>query len=313
MLQHYFMILSFLAGLGLLYYGADYLVKGGLGLARRLRISSLVIGLTLVAFGTSAPELVVSCHAALNNLGDIAIGNVVGSNICNIALILGLCALITPLSVNPRLFRLELPLLIASALLAAIFHFYNRGINRWQGAIFLTGAIVYTTWNILKSRHSHEEESTAPLPPRIWLSLLMTGGGLLALIIGARLFTDSSVYFARLLHLPEAIIGLTLIALGTSLPELATSVVAAYKGEKDIAIGNVVGSNIFNILSILGIAPLLKPLSAPGIRMLDFASMLLLSILLLLVMLTGRRISRGEGAVLLSSYVAYLAYLIFIC
>lgn len=313
MLQHYFMILSFLAGLGLLYYGADYLVKGGLGLARRLRISSLVIGLTLVAFGTSAPELVVSCHAALNNLGDIAIGNVVGSNICNIALILGLCALITPLSVNPRLFRLELPLLIASALLAAIFHFYNRGINRWQGAIFLTGAIVYTTWNILKSRHSHEEECAAPLPPRIWLSLLMTGGGLLALIIGARLFTDSSVYFARLLHLPEAIIGLTLIALGTSLPELATSVVAAYKGEKDIAIGNVVGSNIFNILSILGIAPLLKPLSASGIRMLDFACMLLLSILLLLVMLTGRRISRGEGAVLLSSYVAYLAYLIFNC
>lgn len=313
MLRHYFVILPFLAGLGLLYYGADYLVKGGLGLARRLRISSLVIGLTLVAFGTSAPELVVSCHAALNNLGDIAIGNVVGSNICNIALILGLCALITPLSVNPRLFRLDLPLLIASALLAAIFHFYTRGINRWQGAIFLAGVVAYTTWNILKSRHSHEEERAAPLPPRIWLSLLLTGGGLLALIIGARLFTDSSVYFARLLHLPEAIIGLTLIALGTSLPELATSVVAACKGEKDIAIGNVVGSNIFNILSILGIAPLLKPLSASGIRMLDFACMLLLSILLLLVMLTGRRISRGEGAVLLSSYAAYLAYLIFNC
>ncbi|MFA6815324.1 MAG: calcium/sodium antiporter [Lentisphaeria bacterium] len=311
MLQHCFASLAFIAGLVLLYYGADYLVKGGVGLACKLHISSLVIGLTLVAFGTSAPELVVSCHAALNNLGDISIGNVVGSNICNIALILGLCALITPLSVNPRLFRLDVPLLIGSALLAAIFHFFTQGINRWQSTIFLTGVIVYTSWSILKSRHCQEEESAAPPPPRIWFSLLLTAAGLLALIIGARLFTDSAVYFARRSGIPEAVIGLTLIAIGTSLPELATSVVAACKGEKDIAIGNVVGSNIFNILAILGIAPLLRPLSAPGISIIDFACMLFLSILLLPIMLTGRRISRGEGAVLLGSYGTYLTYLIF--
>ena len=299
------------AGVVLLYYGAEFLVKGGVKIARRFKISPLVIGLTLVAFATSAPELVVSVDSALKGLGNISIGNVVGSNICNIALILGLCAMITPLNVNRQLFRLDVPLMIVSAVALAVFCIVGHGVNRWQGLLFFAGIIAYTLYNIRCAGKSPEEDSSDGKSDNLLLAAVLVAGGLAALVGGAKLFVNSAVYIAKLLKVSDAVIGLTVVAVGTSLPELATSVVAAVRGEKDIAIGNVVGSNIFNVLAICGIAPLVAPIKAPGISIVDMSVMMVLSVLLFLMMKTGLSISRKEGAVLFFSYCAYTAYLIF--
>ena len=237
-----------IAGLVLLYYGAEFLVKGGVRIASRLKISPLVIGLTLVAFATSAPELVVSVDSALKGFGNISIGNVVGSNICNIALILGVCAMITPLSVNKQLFRLDVPLMILSAVLLSVFCIFTGGLNFWQGALLFAGIIIYTwvsIYNARKRETQKNEETQSDNGGNIFVAVLLVAVGLGALIGGAKLFVNSAVYIAKLCKISDAVIGLTVVAVGTSLPELATSVVAALKGEKDIAIGNVVGSNIF--------------------------------------------------------------------
>ena len=300
-------------GLTLLYYGAEFLVKGGVRVARKFKISPLVIGLTLVAFATSAPELVVSIDAALKGLGNISIGNVVGSNICNIALILGVCAMITPLTVNAKLFKLDMPLMILSALLLSVFCLVSHGLNRIQGALLFTGIIVYTVWSIRSARKENESEEPqedVPNKGSLAIAVLFVIGGLAALIGGAKLFVNSAVFMAKLFNVSDAVIGLTVVAVGTSLPELATSVVAAIRGEKDIAIGNVVGSNIFNVLAICGIAPLVSPISAPQISTVDLAVMTAVSCLLYPVMKTGMSISRREGAVLLLVYIAYTVYLI---
>ena len=303
------------AGVVLLYYGAEFLVKGGVKIAYRFKISPLVVGLTLVAFATSAPELVVSVDSALKGLGNISIGNVVGSNICNIALILGLCAMITPLNVNKQLFRLDVPLMIISAAVLTAFCVISQGVNRWQGALLFAGIIAYTVYSIRyagKQQGNEEaEEETVSKSDNLLLAVLLVAGGLAALVGGAKLFVNSAVYIAKLLKVSDAVIGLTVVAVGTSLPELATSVVAAIKGEKDIAIGNVVGSNIFNVLAICGIAPLIAPIKAPGISIVDMSVMMAVSVVLFLMMKTGLSISRKEGAVLFLSYCAYTAYLIF--
>ena len=316
----YLQICGGLIGLILLYYGAEFLVKGGVNIATRLKISPLVIGLTLVAFATSAPELVVSVDSALKGMGNISIGNVVGSNICNITLILGLCAVITPLRVNRKLFRLDVPALILSCLVFAGFCYYTKGINRWQGVLFVIAIIAYTVWSIVKAKqiekknmkiaHDAEEKFGSEREFPVTLALVLIAAGLAGLIGGAKLFVGCAVYIAKALSVSDAVIGLTIVAVGTSLPELATSVVAAIKGEKDIAIGNVVGSNIFNVLAIMGLAPLFRPLHAPGISPVDLGLMVFCTLVLYPIMKTGYRISRKEGIFLLLVYIAYTIWLI---
>lgn len=301
------------AGLVLLYYGAEFLVKGGVKIAQKMKISPLVVGLTLVAFATSAPELVVSVDASLKGHGDISIGNVVGSNICNIALILGVCAMITPLTVNKKLFKVDVPLMIGSAAVLSIFCLMSHGVNRWQGLILFAGIITYTVTSIRTARKEESGNAEAgedSSDVNLLVAVLFVAGGLGMLVGGAKLFVNSAVYLAKLFKVSDAVIGLTVVAVGTSLPELATSVVAAIKGEKDIAIGNVVGSNIFNVLAICGITPLIAPISAPGISWVDLAMMMGVSVLLYPLMKTGFTISRKEGVLLFAIYAGYTVYLI---
>ncbi|MBO5644348.1 MAG: calcium/sodium antiporter [Lentisphaeria bacterium] len=301
------------AGLVLLYYGAEFLVKGGVKIAQKMKISPLVVGLTLVAFATSAPELVVSVDASLKGHGDISIGNVVGSNICNIALILGVCAMITPLTVNKKLFKVDVPLMIGSAAVLSIFCLMSHGVNRWQGLILFAGIITYTVTSIRTARKEEAGNAEAgedSSDVNLLVAVLFVAGGLGMLVGGAKLFVNSAVYLAKLFKVSDAVIGLTVVAVGTSLPELATSVVAAIKGEKDIAIGNVVGSNIFNVLAICGITPFIAPISAPGISWVDLAMMIGVSVLLYPLMKTGFTISRKEGVLLFAIYVGYTVYLI---
>lgn len=306
-----------IAGVALLYFGAEYLIRGGVSIAKKLGVSPLLIGLTLVAFGTSAPELVVSIQAALSNTGDIAVGNVVGSNICNVALILGLCALLKPIATNEKLFKLDMPLLLGASVLFAVFYFLDgRGLNFWQGAVMFTILIIYLAWSFYQDKKSgggelaaaaDEEGGDKPCP--VWLALVMVVGGLAGLVIGAKCFVASAIYFALAMGVSQAVIGLTIVALGTSLPELATSVVAVIKGERDIAVGNVVGSNIFNILVIMGIAPMVSDLHAPNIKMVDLGIMLALVPVLWIMMKTGKKVSRVEGGILLLVYVGYTVWL----
>ena len=304
-------------GVALLYFGAEYLIRGGVAIAKKLGVSPLLIGLTLVAFGTSAPELVVSIQAALSDSGDIAVGNVVGSNICNIALILGLCALLKPVVTNTKLFKLDMPLLLGASILFSVFYFLDgRGLNFWQGAVMLSILIVYLAWSFYQDKKSgggelsaaaEEEGGDSNIP--VWLALIMVGGGLIGLVLGARCFVTSAIYFAQAMGVSQAVIGLTIVALGTSLPELATSVVAVIKGERDIAVGNVVGSNIFNILVIMGIAPMVNDLHAPNVNLVDLGVMLALVPMLWVMMATGKILSRLEGGILLLIYCGYTVWL----
>ena len=298
-------------GLILLYYGAEFLVKGGSSIALKMKISPLVIGLTLVAYATSAPELVVSIDASLKGFGDVSIGNIVGSNICNIALILGVCAAITPLQVNEKLLKFDVWLMIVSAAALLVCYMLNSGVNRIEASILLCGCLCYTVWSICSSR---KDNSTADDVPRtqynIFIAILMVAGGLAALIGGAKLFVNASITIAKWCNVSDAVIGLTVVAVGTSLPELATSVVAAIRKEQDIAIGNVIGSNIFNVLAIMGITPLIAPVKALNISYTDMILMVILSIALYPVMKTGMKISRKEGMGLLAVYIAYTLYLI---
>lgn len=306
-----------IAGAALLYFGAEYLIKGGVAIAEKLGVSPLLIGLTLVAFGTSAPELVVSIQAALNDSGDIAVGNVIGSNICNVALILGLCAIIKPIITNEKLFKLDMPLLLGASILFACFYFADgRGINFWQGAVLFTILVVYLVWSFYQDKKSGSgelaaaaEEESGDKPCPVWLALIMVVGGLAGLVFGAKCFVASAVYFALAMGVSQAVVGLTIVAIGTSLPELATSVVAVIKNERDIAVGNIVGSNIFNILVIMGIAPMVSDLHAPNIGMADLSVMLALVPVLWIMMKTGKKVSRVEGGILLAVYIAYTGWL----
>jgi len=305
-------VLFGIAGMALLYYGAEWLVKGGCGIARKCRISPLVIGLTLVAFATSAPELVVSIISALEGYGDVSLGNVVGSNICNITVILGLSALIAPVAVHPGLLKFDMPLLAAASILLPAIVLATGGVGRIAALVFLACGIWYTVHQIRASRR--ENRKTEELPetetPRTWVAAVLVLLGLGALTLGARLFVNSAVFAARQLNISDAVIGLTIVALGTSLPELATSAVAAFKGEQDIAVGNVVGSNLMNILLILGVAPLIRPIAAPGIQWVDFAVMLAATFALWGLMFFRKKIGRVAGAAFLLAACVYTGYLV---
>ncbi len=314
-------------GVALLYYGAEFLVKGGVSLALKAHISRLVIGLTLAAFATSAPELVVSIDSALRGSADISLGNVVGSNICNVALILGLCAILRPMPFHANLKRFDLPVMLFAVLALTGFYFLSHGINRWEGAFFFLCILTYTTLNVILSKKQEakkaaegaaesdsgvdpEVEESMKKPLGVPLALLAVAGGVAMLVFGAKSFLIAAVAFTNAAGISEAVTGLTIVAVGTSLPELATSFVAALKGENDIAIGNIVGSNIFNVFCILGIVPVISPLMGQSIRGLDFAVMLGTSGALFLFGMFGKRLNRVQGALLLSAYVAYTVYLV---
>ena len=305
------MALGGLIGLVLLYYGAGYLVRGGSAIASRSCVSPLVIGLTLVAFGTSAPELFVSTSAALHGLGDICIGNVVGSNICNIALILGLSALISPLAVNSDLFKRDLPIMILASVALTVVCLFCGGIGRVVGLLFIAGIAAYTIIGV-RSSGKCEVETTPPPEDRFSRggAIVAVIGGLLALVGGAKLILLGAVAIERHFGVADEFVALTVVAIGTSLPELATSVVAARKGAADIAIGNVVGSNIFNILGILGFSALLRPVSIEGMDWVDFGMMIATAVGLWPLMGARGRLGRLEGIWLLAVYGIYLWWLV---
>ncbi|MES1942811.1 K+-dependent Na+/Ca+ exchanger-like protein [Salinisphaera sp. PC39] len=303
------------AGAGLLYVGAEGLVRGSASLAVRLGLTPLVIGLTVVAMGTSMPEMVVSVDAALDGRGGLAVGNVVGSNIGNIGLILALAALVSPLAVKAQILRLDMPvLMVVSLLLVALLA--DGALGRLEAGALAVGAVLYTVFNLRLARRESaavQAEFAEALPAPAGSAgrdLTLVIGGLALLVLGARVLVLSAVAIATGAGLSEVVIGLTVVAVGTSLPELATSVVAARKGEGDIAVGNVIGSNLFNILGILGVTALIRPLDAGGLAMADLWLMVGFTALLGVFMFTGTRVRRGEGAVLLLLYVAYIAYLL---
>lgn len=294
-----------------LYIGADWLVKGSSALALKAKISPLVVGLTVVAFGTSAPELVISVNSVLNGQGDIAIGNVIGSNIFNTCFILGISAILYPLRAKKQLTRIDIPLMIFATILLTLF-FWDGSIERWQGGVFVAGIVAYVIFSLYFSRKQNKEPQTElEEQSRPWyLDILYILMGLAILIFGSRLLIDNATNIARSIGVSEAVIGLTIIAAGTSMPELATSIVAALKKNQDIAIGNAVGSNLFNILGIAGITGLIRPIEAENINNIDLSVMLGTSLLLLPLAWTRNRISRGEGIALVLIYILYTLWLV---
>lgn len=314
-----------LAGLLLLVLGGELLVRGASGLAQRVGLSPLVVGLTIVALGTSAPELAVSSQAALAGRTDLALGNVVGSNIFNVLFILGVSALVAPLVVQSRLVRREVPLMIGSAILLLLMALDGR-VGPVEGVLLLVGAVAYTTWSVMESRRSdaRSNDGAASGPAgasagvsegwtRVMLAVLAVGGGLVLLVLGARWLVDAAAATARSLGVDELTIGVTVIAAGTSLPEVATSVMAAIRGQRDIAVGNVVGSNLFNVLGILGVAAVLSPGGievAPAVLRFDLPVMIAVSVACLPIFFTSWSISRWEGLLLLGYYGAYVAFVL---
>lgn len=315
-------VFLFVVGLMFLIAGAEALVRGASRLAALMGISPLVIGLTVVAFGTSAPELAVSIRAGLAGQADISLGNVVGSNIFNVLFILGISAAVTPLLVSRQLIRLDVPVMIGVSLLMLVFALNHR-ISRLEGFILFLCLVGYTAFLIIKSR----QEKTAPSDDFAKeygtagtkssrsgvVSIVLIIGGLILLVLGSRWLVDGAVKISRAMGVSELVIGLTVIAAGTSLPEAATSVIASLRKERDIAVGNVVGSNIFNILSVLGISAAISPAGisvSPAALHFDIPVMIAISFACLPIFFTGYVISRWEGLLFLSYYVFYAIYLI---
>jgi cation:H+ antiporter len=310
------LVSSFLiiAGCALLFFGGDFLVRGAESIAIRHGLSPLVVGLTIVAFGTSSPELFISVNAALDGLDDVAIGNAVGSNICNLTLVLGLAALLRPIKVEAQLMKLDAPILIFCCLVLG-WMLMDDVISRADGTILTMGITIYVFGSIYLSRRDKKlldrefEETMHEDHPSTWNSMGLLALGLVMLVFGADFFVDGAINIAQALSIPEALISLTLIALGTSLPELSTTIVASLKGRGDIAVGNAIGSSIFNILAILGITSIIEPLSRGNIDWIDIASMTLISIVLLPMLFTKTTLSRLEGGFLLATYIGYIGYL----
>ncbi len=303
-----------MAGLAMLYFGGESLVRGASVLASRLGVSTLAIGLTVVAFGTSAPELVVSLNAAFSGANDISVGNVVGSNIANIALILGLVTLLRATTVEAKIVRIDAPIMIAAsfALLAVMA---NGSVSRVEGSILVLGLIgyaVFTFWEAKRESPLVREEIASAAPHAT--TDARTGGllvlvGFSLLVLGGHLLVTTAVALATSLGISQATIGLTIVAIGTSLPEFATSVVASLRGQGDIAIGNIVGSNIFNILGILGLTAAVHPLERGAITWIDFGTMIGVACVATIFISTRLRLGRIEGGLLLAVYMFYSGWL----
>jgi cation:H+ antiporter len=310
-------ILLLAGGLLFLYFGAESLIRGSASLAQRLGLSPLVIGLTVVAYGTSTPELAVSVKAALEGNGVMALGNVVGSNICNLGLILGLAACIHPLRVQMQLLRLDVPVMIACSLLFPLL-LWDGIVSRVEGFLLVIGIVTYTVVNLRLARREQnpivlEEfaKATVLAHPRrrVGLDVILIVVGIALLVLGGRLFVDGAVDLAVRIGISEAVIALTVVAAGTSLPELAATVVAALRGEADIAVGNIIGSSIFNLTNIVGISALARPLEAHGLAGMDIAVMIALAVISAPLLRSGFTVHRWEGVLFLLSYIAYVFYL----
>ena len=298
--------LYLLAGLIGLFLGGEALVRGSVGIARRMAIPPLLIGLTVVGFGTSTPELVVSVDAAWRGLPAIALGNVVGSNTANILLIVGLSALIWPIKAVGTTLRRDTAVMMAAALvLVPVFALGQLG--RPAGLILMGGLVAYLVWAYRQPGEAAAESVDAPAPASTLVSVLWIIGGLVALMVGARLLVDGAVNIARGYGISEAFIGLTIVAVGTSLPELATSLIAAFRRQSEIAIGNIVGSNIFNVLGILGVTAIIAPIPvASRFLTFDLPIMIAVSLVLTVLLLTRPVIGRGFGVAMLAGYVGYV-------
>jgi cation:H+ antiporter len=312
--------LMFVVGLVALVAGAEAMVRGASRLAVSWGISPLVVGLTVVAFGTSAPEMAVSVGAALSGASDLAIGNVVGSNIANVLLILGISALIAPLLVHEQIIRQEIPIMIGASLVVVAMAL-DGNIGRVEAALLFALVIAYTVFLVVQSRRASkdaEDEFASEIPTSQWdrhwgVQAALVLGGLALLVLGADWLVGAAVVFAKHFGVSDLVIGLTVVAVGTSMPEIATSLIAALRGQRDIAVGNVVGSNIFNLLAVLGAAGLVSTggLDVPeAARNFDLWVMLAVAFACLPILLTGREIARWEGVVFLGYYAAYLLYLV---
>jgi cation:H+ antiporter len=318
MLTH---VVFFVLGLGALVLGAELLVRGASKIALSLGISPLVVGLTIVAMGTSSPEVAVSVGAALGGQTDIAVGNVVGSNIFNVLFILGISAVITPLVVHSQIIRQEVPIMIGASLILAVMIFGGQ-LSRIESAFLLVLLVAYVVFLVRQSRAETKEirdEYASGVPPTgTWdghwaVQVLLIVAGLGLLVLGSNWLVDAAVAFARVLGVSDLVIGLTIIAAGTSMPEVATSIMAAIRGERDIAVGNVIGSNTFNILGCLGISGLVSPAGldiAPAVLNFDVWVMIAVAVACLPVFLLGRRIGRRRGLLFLGYYAAYVVYLV---
>lgn len=312
--------LLFALGLITLVIGAEGLVRGASRLAVSFGISPLVVGLTVVAFGTSAPEMAVSVGSALGGTPDIAIGNVVGSNIANVLLILGIAAIIAPLLVAEQIIRQEIPIMIGASVLLMVMAL-DGSINRFEAFVLVGLVIAYTVFLVRQSRRASkaiEDEFASEIPTSNWdrhwaVQALLVVAGLGLLVLGADWLVSSAVSFARTFGVSDLVIGLTVVAVGTSMPEIATSIVAALRGQRDIAVGNVVGSNVFNICAVLGVTGLIAPGGLPvseAARNFDLWVMLAVAFACLPILITGREIARWEGGVFLGYYAAYTAWLV---
>jgi cation:H+ antiporter len=309
-------LLLLVVGLVLLTFGADVLVKGASSLAGSLGISPLVIGLTVVAFGTSAPEMSVSVSSAFKGSAEIAVGNVVGSNIFNVLFILGASAMVASLMVQKQLVRFDIPIMIYGSLLVLLMSIDGQ-ISRFDGLLLFLGIVVYTVFLIKEARREgvlvlESGDDIAP-PQPLWKNIILIVVGLVMLVVGSQWLVDGAVEIAKYFGLSELVIGLTIVAAGTSLPELATSVMASLKGERDIAIGNIVGSNIFNIGAVLGLSGMIAPDGLPVAQsslVVDIPVMILVAFACLPVFLANYTVTRSDGVAFLVCYVVYVLYVV---
>ncbi len=311
-------LFAFLAGLVLLVIGGELLVRGASRIALSFGISPLVVGLTVVAFGTSAPELAVSVQSVRDGQVDLAIGNVVGSSIFNVLFILGLSAAIAPLFVNRQLIRQEVPIMLAASVLL-FFLAFDGMISLVEGGILASLLLLYTVVTVIQARRQGATDAdSSPAPDDGWrghwaIQLLLIGAGLALLVLGADWLVEAAIQFARVLGISELVIGLTIVAIGTSLPEVATSLIATVRGERDIAVGNVVGSNLFNILGVVGVSTLFSASGLtvqPALISFDLPVMIAVAFACLPIFFTGNLIARWEGLLFLALYVAYTTYLV---
>ena len=307
-------VLLLVGGLVILGCGGECLVRGSAQLARQMGVSALVVGLTIVAFGTSAPEIAVTLQSAAIGEDDLAVANVVGSNIMNILIVLGIGALVRPMRVSRNIVTTDAPVMLLVTSIFLLFVYDNSTINRWQGIFFVACLGTYTLFTYYEARRQplcDDDDDTTTATRPVLLNILAIIVGIAGLVKGADLIVEGAVGIARMLEISTRIIGLTVVAVGTSLPELATSVIAARRNQADIAIGNVVGSNIFNILSVVGITSSIYPLTvSPETLRFDAPVMLLVSVVAFLVFRSGHLISRREGCLLLCGYAAYLTWML---
>ena len=302
-------ILFIIVGVAMVLIGADRLTEGASALARRMNVPEIIIGLTIVAAGTSAPELFVSLVSALKGTPDMAVGNVVGSNTMNAMLIVGCAAMVAPMTISRSTVKKDIPFAVGASVLLMLLSL-NSQLSRIDGIILLLGFAAFMAYTLSQAKHGQAETTADGKTQNPWLSALWVVAGLAMLVVGSNLFVDSASNVALSLGISEGVVGLTVVAGGTSLPELATSVVAARKGQSAIAIGNVIGSNVFNILMILGLTATITPLAIEGITTVDMAVMLLSVALVWFFSRTRYTVERWEGAVLVVGYLAYLCWLI---